>query len=321
MNPTEIARIKPRPLAPGGLVGLIAPSGSVRGDAQVDRAATALGRLGFGVREGASCRARYGYLAGRDKTRADDVNAFFADPAIRGIVCMKGGYGTPRLLDLLDYDAIARNPKVFVGYSDITAIHLALNRRCGLVTFHGPMGISDVLVEGEDYSTKSWLSALTSVSPLGRLDKPAGAPAPRVLVPGRARGELIGGNLSLVAALIDPPYALDARGKILFLEDIDEKPYRIDRMLTQLRLAGVFEECAGVVLGDWDNCGPEEGKPSLSLEEVFRDVIAPAGKPVVMGLRAGHCSPTMSFPLGVQAILDAASSTPGLEIVEAATAA
>lgn len=309
---------KPRALKKGDLIGLIAPSGSVREGAQVDRAVAALKGLGFAVKEGASCRASYGYLAGNDAGRAADVNAFFADPAICGIVCMKGGYGTPRILDLLDYATIARNPKVFVGYSDITGIHLALNRLSRLVTFHGPMGISDVLLEGEAYSTGSWLSAITSTSALGRLAAPEGAEGPRVLVPGRARGELIGGNLSLVAALMGTPYGLDARGKILFFEDIDERPYRVDRMLTQLRLAGTFEDCAGVVLGDWKSCDPEEGKPSLSLEEVFRDVIAPAGKPLIMGLRAGHCSPTMSFPFGAEAFLDAESSEPGLELVEAA---
>lgn len=315
---TTSKRIKPRALKRGDLIGLVAPSGSVRDDAQVDSAIAMLQRFGFRVREGNTCRSRYGYLAGSDEARATDINAFFADPAIDGIVCMKGGYGTPRILDRLDYDTITANPKVFIGYSDITGIHLALNRR-GMVTFHGPMGISDVLLDDEDYSTASWLAALTSTKPLGLMANPATMPAPRTLVPGRATGELTGGNLSLVTALGGTPYALDARGKILFLEDIDERPYRVDRMLTQLRLAGVFEECAGVILGDWNNCVPEEGKASLSLEEVFMDVIAPSGKPLVMGLQAGHCSPTLSMPFGVQAVLDADASTPGLDIVEAAT--
>lgn len=315
---TTSKRIKPRALARGDLIGLVAPSGSVRNDAQVDGAVAMLRRLGFRVREGGSCRSRYGYLAGSDEARADDVNAFFADPAVDGIVCMKGGYGTPRILDRLDYSTITANPKVFVGYSDITGIHLALDRR-GMVTFHGPMGISDVLLDGDDYSTASWLAALTSTTPLGRLGNPATVPPLRTLVAGRASGELTGGNLSLVTALSGTPYALDARGKILFLEDIDERPYRVDRMLTQLRLAGVFEDCAGVILGDWNNCVPEEGMASLSLEEVFIDVIAPAGKPLVIGLQAGHCSPTLTMPFGVQAVLDADASKPGLEIVEAAT--
>ncbi len=315
----------PRALAAGDLIGLIAPSGGVKDPGQVEKAVAVLTRMGFAVKVGESCRANYGYLAGGDKLRASDVNAFFADDAICGIVCMKGGYGTPRILDALDYGLVARNPKVFVGYSDITAIHLALNQRCSLVTFHGPMGVSDVLLEGEGYSTRSWLSALTSTWPLGRMDNPPGSEPPAVLVAGKARGRLVGGNLSLVAATMGTPWEIDARGKILFFEDIGERPYRVDRMLTQLRLAGKFEECAGVILGDWKDCGPEEGKPSLSLQEIFRDVIAPAakagGKPVIMGVKAGHCSPSMTLPFGILAELDTESDRPGFEMLEAALVA
>ena len=309
---------KPSALAAGDLIGLVAPSGGANDPSLLGRAVAALEGLGFGVKVGASCRQTYGYLAGSDESRAADVNSFFADPAIRGIVCMKGGYGTSRILDALDYGAIARNPKVFVGYSDITGIHLAINRISSLVTFHGPMGISDTILAGESFSTSSWLAALTSTELIGRMDNPPSVAPVRVIVPGRARGELIGGNLSLVTALMGTPYELEARGKILFFEDISERPYRVDRMLTQLRLAGKFDECAGIVLGDWNDCGPEEGKPSFSLEEVFRDVIAPAGKPFIAGLQAGHCSPTMTLPFGVEAVLDAESANPGLELVGAA---
>ncbi len=307
---------KPRALRPGDRLGLAAPSGGLKDPAQADRAAEALHRLGFEVEIAEGCRHGYGYLAGSDERRAADLNAFFADDAIAGIVCLKGGYGTPRILDAIDYGLVARRPKVFVGYSDITAIHLALHRRCSLATFHGPMGVSDVLLEGEEYSTRSWLDALTRAEPLGRVENPPGTAGMKTLVPGKARGELLGGNLSLVAGTIGTPYAIDARGKILFLEDIGERPYRVDRMLTQLRLAGVFEDCAGVVLGDWNDCGPEEGKASLELEQVFRDVIAPAGKPTVFGLKAGHCNPTATLPFGVTAELDA--DEPGLRFTESA---
>jgi len=312
------AKTKPRALSAGDEVGLIAPSGAVRDLAQVGKAVAAIERLGFKVRVGESCRASYGYLAGADQGRADDVNAFFADPSVSGIVCMKGGYGTPRILDALDYELIARNPKVFVGYSDITGMHLALNSLASLVTFHGPMGISGVLVEGEEYSTRSWLAALTEAAPLGEIRNPSSSPPLGVLVPGTARGELVGGNLSLIAATMGTSYEIDAAGKILFFEDIDERPYRVDRMLTQLRLAGKFDDCAGIVLGDWNNCKAEGGEPSLSLEEIFRDVIAPAGKPTIMGLRAGHCSPAATLPLGVEAVLEAGAGGPCLRVVESA---
>jgi len=298
---------KPRALRTGDTVGLIAPSGSVKDPGMVDLAAGMLCRHGFRARLGESCRSVYGYLAGEDAVRAADVNAFFADPSVAGIVCLKGGYGTPRILDALDYGMIRRNPKVFVGYSDITGIHLALQRQCSLPTFHGPMGISDTLLQGDEFSVRSWLAALTSSVPLGRLENAPGTASRTALVGGRAHGPVIGGNLSLVAATMGTPYEIDARGKILFFEDVDEEPYRIDRMLTQLRLAGKFDECAGILLGDWNHCVAEEADRTLELAQIFRDILVPAGKPILAGFQAGHCCPMITLPLGVEAVLDADS--------------
>lgn len=309
-----------RALRAGDLVGLAAPSGSAKEADQAERGAALLEGLGFRVRIAEGCRERYGYLAGADTRRASDLEGFFLDPEIRGIVCLKGGYGAPRILDLLDYSIPARNPKPFVGYSDITGLHLALHRYAGFPTFHGPMAVS--LLDGlDDFSRESWLLALGSREPLGILPMPAGTEggvlhSPRTVRGGRAEGILMGGNLSLVAALTGTPYALDPRGKILFLEDIGEEPYRVDRMLTQLRLAGYFESCAGVVLGDWKDCGAKEPDRSLTLEQIFQDVAASSGKPILAGFPAGHCVPTLTFPLGVRARLDADAGT--LEILEAA---
>jgi muramoyltetrapeptide carboxypeptidase len=310
--------IKPKALALGDTLALVAPSGRVAGPERVDQAAAALDALGFAVRVYPGCRSGYGYLAGTDEERAIDLNAAFADGAIDGIVCIKGGYGAARVLDKLDYPMIARNPKALVGYSDVTALHLALLRRCSLATFHAPMPSSDMVPSFEPFSREAWLTALCSAAPLGRLPVPAGAEPPRALVAGRARGELVGGNLSLVAATMGTPYQIEARGRILFLEDIDEAPYRIDRMLTQLRLAGVLDDCAGVALGDWKRCEAAPGKPSLSLDEVFRDALCDLGKPVLAGLAAGHCSPSLTLPLGTLAELDAVSASPGLSMLEAA---
>lgn len=307
-----------RALKPGDTVGMIAPSGSPKDPALVDSAAAALGSMGFRVTVGDSCRGGYGYLAAPDASRAADVNAFFADPSIDGIVCMKGGYGTPRILDMIDYELVAANPKVFAGYSDITALHLAFAKYAGFPTFHTPMAFC--LANGlDDFSAASWKAALMTGSPLGRLGRitaPAPAEQPWCLSSGNARGKLTGGNLSLVAALTGTPYAMASDGAIVFLEDIGEEPYRVDRMLTQLRLAGVFDRCAGVVLGDWKDCGPKEPGRTLSLRQVFEDVVACCGKPVLAGFPAGHSLPTHSFPLGVEAILDADSGT--LDFVEAA---
>lgn len=304
----------PKALRPGDTIGMIGPSGSFKDQAMVERSAAAIAAQGFKVIVGESCRNKYGYLASHDGLRASDIGRFFADPAIDGIVCMKGGYGTPRILDLVDYKAVAANPKVFAGYSDITGLHLAFQRYAGFPTFHSPMGVS---MDGafDDLSAASWKAALMTPAPLGRL-APLPPAAPKALVGGTARGPLIGGNLSLVAALTGTPYALVPDGAIIFLEDIDEEPYRIDRMLTQLRLAGVFKRCAGVVLGHWTRCEPKDPERSLSLEQVFADVIVTAEKPTIAGFAAGHSVPTLSFPLGVEAVLDADAGT--LEIVEAA---
>lgn len=311
---------KPKRLALGDTIGLVAPSGRVSDSERVDRAAQALEGLGFAVRVYPSCRAGYGYLAGSDEERAADLNAAFVDDAIDGIVCIKGGYGAPRILDRIDYASIARHPKLFVGYSDITAIHTALLNRCGLATIHGPMPSSDMLPEFDEFSKARWLELLAGEGAVGRLPRPTGVSAPKALIPGRARGILVGGNLSLVAATMGTPYQIQTGGRVLFLEDIDEAPYRIDRMLTTLRLAGVFDECAGVVLGNWNKCEADPDRPSLDLEEVFRDTLCGAGKPVLAGLAAGHCSPSLSLPLGTMVELDAESGEPGLTLLESATA-
>lgn len=310
------ARPLPKALRPGDLVGLVAPAGSTK-DAQAAAAKgqAALEKLGFRVGVGASVlSARYGYLAAPDELRASDINAFFADPEVDGIVCLKGGYGTPRILDRLDYGAVAANPKLLIGYSDITGLHLAFDRYAGYPTVHGPMALS--MASGWDgYSRDSWLRAVTSDRPLGELPHPDGA-AVEGLVGGKARGRLIGGNLSLVAALCGTPYELRPEGAIVFLEDVGEEPYRVDRMLNQLRLAGVFDRCEAVALGGWTDCDPEDPDRSLSLREVFMDQLAASGKPLLAGLAAGHCSPTMSLPFGVMAELDADAGR--LVILEAA---
>lgn len=309
------ARRLPKALRPGDLIGLVAPSGSTKDAEAAAKGKAALEKLGFRVKVGASALAtRYGYLAAPDELRAADLNAFFGDPEVDGIVCLKGGYGTPRILDRLDYGAMASSPKLLIGYSDITGLHLAFDRYVGYPTMHGPMAMS--MASGwNGYSRDSWLRAATADQPLGELRNPEGEAA-EALVGGKARGRLIGGNLSLVAALCGTPYALEPEGAIVFLEDVGEEPYRVDRMLNQLRLAGVFERCAAVALGGWTDCGPEDPERSLTLREVFMDQLAPSGKPVMAGLAAGHCAPTMSLPFGVAAELDADAGR--LVILEAA---
>jgi len=319
MTPANKTRLKlPKALKPGSQVGLIGPSGSTKDTAAVGDGQRSLEAAGYRVTVGQSCLAdRYGYLAAPDELRLSDLHRFFADPAIEGIVCFKGGYGTPRILDAIDYALVAANPKIFVGYSDITGLHLAFARRVGFPTFHGPMAMS---LSGslDDFSRRHWQKLLQSREPLGVLELPktAGLDPIGCLHGGRAVGRLTGGNLSLVAALCGTPYALDPEGALIVLEDIGEEPYRIDRMLTQLRLAGVFDQCAGIILGGWTDCAPEDPERSLTLEQVFADCLGPCAKPVSYGWPLGHCIPTLSLPFGVQAELDAGKGS--LEILEAA---
>jgi muramoyltetrapeptide carboxypeptidase len=302
--------VKPRPLSEGDRVSLIAPAGSTTEADRVQRSVTALEALGLEVKASLVCGDMYGYLAGKDKTRVHELEAAFADPGTKGVFCLKGGFGSARILDKIDYSIIEANPKVFVGYSDITALHLAFGQRCGLVTFHGPMPSSDMLPVFEPASRESLEHAVFSRNggELPQILNPSGRPLVR-LSPGVAEGRLVGGNLSLLAASMGTPWEIDTRGKIVFIEDIDEAPYRIDRMLNQLRLAGKFDSCAGIVIGAWTNCVAGEGKRSLSIEEVIADEILPSGKPVLSGLQAGHCSPTLTLPLGIRYRLDANHGT------------
>jgi len=254
-----------------------------------------------------SCRRenRRGYFAADDGQRAKDLQDAFADSAISGILCLRGGYGAGRLLPLLNWRELERHPKVFCGYSDVTALHIALNQRCHLVTYHTPMPATQYYekVDGftMSYLRRALFGALTGPMPLW-----TGA---RTLHDGTAKGVLCGGNLSLIRDSLGTPWELDTRGKLLFLEDVDEHNHRIDEMLTQLRNAGKLDECAGILLGPWTRCTPEDPENTLELEEIIEELILPTGKPVLGGLSCGHVLPTMSLPLGARAILDAGART------------
>ena len=343
LPPPAPRRLKPRRLLRGDAVSLVAPSGAASGPDRVEASIRALSDLGFRVKASPHCADAYGYLAGVDATRARELELAFLDPDTSAVICLKGGYGTPRILDLIDYSIIAAHPKVFLGYSDITALHIAFRQSVGLVTFHGPMPSSDMVPEFDPASRASLETALfglpdppdpasnavtpspasiaatsdtaskAAAAPILRLENPSGRPF-HALSGGIAEGELTGGNLSLIAATIGTPWELDARGKIIFIEDIDEAPYRIDRMLNQLRLAGKFEDCAGVAIGAWTRCAPAEGKRSLTIEEILRDLILPCGKPVLAGIEAGHCAPTLTLPLGLSYRMNA--EAPSLELLE-----
>lgn len=300
----------------GDTLGLIAPSGAVRAEGAIARAVAETERMGFKVKLGESAGQKYGYLSGTDEVRARDINSMFADDEVDAIVCLRGGYGAMRILDRLDYDMIAKHPKIFMGFSDITALHIALLKRCGLVTFHGPMAAANWADKPlDDFSRESMYRALMHAEPVGELANPPEYPR-QTVNPGQAEGPLVGGNLMLIASSLGTPWELDTKGRIIFIEEVGERTYCVDRMLTQLRLAGKFDDCAGVVFGDFADCPIEYPEFGLSLEEIIRDVVVPSGKPVFTGLRCGHCSPKLTLPFGVKCRMDADKCT--LTVLESA---
>jgi len=307
--------IKPKPLRRGDTIGLVGISGALHEpETRFEKMLEAIDALGYKVIVADSCREEYGYLSGTDASRAKGLNQMFRDDRVDAVVCMRGGYGVTRMLDRVDFDAIRANPKLLLGYSDITALHTAIHEKVGMVTIHGPMPDRGWM-EFDDFSRRSMLRALTSTDPLGTLYNPEGM-TPQCIVPGRCEGQLVGGNLSLIAALCGTPYQLNTEGKVLLLEDVGEYVYRLDSMLTQLRLAGMFERCAGVVLGGFTDCKEEYERYALHLEDVIRDIIVPAGKPVLANLSIGHTPVKITVPLGVNCAVDAEAGT--LTITEAA---
>lgn len=296
--------ITPTPLSPGARVALVCASSAVP-EERLAPALAAVRALGLEPVPYPSClpSSRHGYLAADDRQRARDIQEAFADDAVAGVLCIRGGYGAHRILPLLDLEAIARRPKVFSGYSDVTALHTALTQNCGFVTYHTIMPSTEYDKPVDGFSMAYLRRALFG-GLAGVLENPPDRPL-TALAGGRAAGTLCGGNLSLLAASLGTPWEIDTRGKLLFLEDIGEKTYRVDGMLTQLRNAGKFRDCAGVVLGAWTDCAPEDPSRTLTLEEIFQELILPAGKPVLSGLACGHTLPTLALPLGARAVLDA----------------
>jgi muramoyltetrapeptide carboxypeptidase len=300
-GPHSGSALKPPRLKAGDTVGLINPAGATFHPDDVNYAAETLAALGLKMKTGEHLLDRYGYLAGTDTARADDINNMFADPDIAAIFTLRGGWGCNRLLEFLDYDTIAGNPKILMGYSDITSLLLALNAKTGLVTFHGPVGTSTwnrfstgfvekLLFNGEVFSMEN------PREPGDNLTRSKD----RVLTinGGKAKGRLLGGNLSVLAAMVGSKYLPDFKGNILFLEDVREDIYRIDRMLTQLKLAGI-RKC--------NDCGPGKGFGSLTLEEVLDDHIKPLGVPAWYGAMIGHIENKFTIPLGIETEINADS--------------
>jgi muramoyltetrapeptide carboxypeptidase len=306
----EMPIIKPQKLSKGDTVGLITPASAVTREA-FEKAIENLEGFGFKVKYSENMRVKKGFLAGTDKQRLQDLHSMFEEPEVKGVVCARGGYGSGRLLPFIDYELIKANPKVFVGYSDITALLFAIHAKTGLVCFHGPVGAStfsgftseqfeDVIIKGKNKTTierpKKWDDLDDPAYQLSKINH------------GEAKGALIGGNLSLIVSLMGTPYDIDFTDKIVFIEDVGESPYKVDRMLTQILNSRKFETAKGIVLGVFNDCETKPDDPdfsqSLSLKEVLEDRFSNLNIPVIYGLPIGHIGDNATLAFGVQAELN-----------------
>ena len=296
--------LRPPRLKAGDTIGIAAPAGPFETDL-FNQGMGILKDMGFKVHVPEAVFQREGFLAGPDEARASVINALFADPAINGILCARGGYGSTRVLPHLDWATIRRHPKVFVGFSDITVLHCALLSRAGLVTFHGPMGTT--LAKATEDSLSLLQAALMSDVPIDLMPSNG-----VVLNHGEATGKVMGGNLTMLSHLVGTPYQPVFDGCILFIEDVTEAPYRIDRMLVQMDLAGCFEGVAGLVLGQFQDCGA-----TAEIHDVFMQTFSPLGIPVVAGFPIGHGEENATLPIGIDARLT--SRPPRMTYLEVAT--
>ncbi len=305
--------LRPKRLQPGDTIAFINPSSAIYERAPYEIARDSLQALGFKVKEAPNLRARYGQFAGTDAQRAADVNAMFADPTVQGILALTGGSGGNRILPLLDYGLIRRNPKVVAGFSDITALINAIHVQTGLVTFHAPVGIS----EWNPFSVEHFRGTLVDAqamllaNPRDKDDNivPKGGRITTVRG-GKARGPLVGGNLAVLTSLAGSPYWPKFDGAILFLEEINEYLYRVDRMLSTLKISGALSKVAGVVIGGFTNCTPGDGNyGTLTLDEMFDDYFKPLNVPVYSGASFGHIKRKFTLPVGLPVEMDADAGT------------
>lgn len=301
---------KPRRLNFGDTVALVSPASAPPDPKAVDHSIATLEKLGFKVLLARNARKRWGFLAGTDRERASDLMKMFSNPKVKAIFCVRGGYGTARLLPLLDFAVIRRNPKIFVGYSDITSLHCALLLKANLISFHGPMLNSELNKEDcPTFTRDSLLRTLLQPADPESILKGYDGKTVSVFRRGKAAGQLIGGNLSVLCTTLGTPYQPPFKNKILFLEDLDEPPYRFDRMLTHLLNAGLLQKVAGIAIGINQHCEDPKAKAAKeyrqSLDDVLRERLLPLEVPVVVGLPFGHVLHNATLPFGARAMLDA----------------
>jgi muramoyltetrapeptide carboxypeptidase len=313
--------IKPPRLAPGDTVGIVTPASPPVDPEGIDRALATVERLGFKPLLAPNARKRLGYLAGTDAQRAEDLMYLFARKNVRALFCLRGGYGVSRLLSRLDYTFIRQNPKILAGYSDITALHCALQKKAGLISFHAPMLGPDLSQSTlPDFTLDSFIRTLTEASSPGGICHGHAKKGVTVVAAGVASGRLVGGNLTLLCSTLGTPYQPSFRRRVLFLEEIDEAPYRVDRLLTQLLNAGLLQQVVGIAIGSMKGCLDSKARHSheyrQNVEDVLKDRLQPLEIPVLSGLPFGHTTYHATLPCGAKATID--TSVPDLFINESA---
>jgi len=296
--------LKPPALKKGDVIGIVSPASSPDDFTRIEQGVKYLESLGYRVKLGKHIFKRYGYLSSTDDERADDLNEMFADEKVKAIICVRGGYGTPRLLDKVDYNLIKKKPKIFVGYSDITALQLAIFKKTGLVTFSGPMLAVDIYSNFDSFAEDFFWRILTSREKKIEIKNPNGVEL-NTLKSGKATGTLLGGNLSLIASIMGTKYQPSFNGSVLVIEDIGEQPYRIDRYLSQLKNSGVLYKINACILGQFTDCAPKEPEKSLTLEQIFNDYLGNLRIPVISNLSYGHIPQKLTLPLGARVRVDA----------------
>ncbi len=308
--------LKPDRLKSGDVIGIISPASLPDDLSVIDRGIAYLEKLGYRVEIGKNVGKQEGYLAGTDSERLADLHDMFKNKNIKAIFTLRGGYGSTRLLDKIDYKLIQNNPKIFVGSSDINALQWAFFTKCGLITFSGPMVAVDFVDEIDPFTEELFWRMITSNKKIGKLQNPKGEKF-YVLTKGKNQGKILGGNLTLLTSLLGTEYFPQLKDSILILEDINEAPYRIDRMLNQLRLAKVFNQIKGVILGDFINCfETDPDKKSFTLNEVILYYFKKMRIPVIYNVRFGHIKEKITIPLGIKCIINSSNST--IELPESA---
>lgn len=311
IKPKNKKLIKPARLSEGATIGLVSPASQLENRLKYDEIIDRFKALGFSVKEGKNARKSYGDFAGTDAERAEDLNNFFRDPDVDAIIAYRGGWGSNRILQKVDFGTIAENPKPLIGYSDITSLLLAIYAKTGLVTFHGPVAKD----EWTDFTLSAFKNVLMS-SNHSVLNNKNGEVELQTINEGRASGRLIGGNLTVLTSMLGSDYLPNWEDAILFLEDVGEEFYRIDRMLTQLHLNGILDKLNGFIFGRCTDC-EKSNRQSLSLEQILEDHIKPIGKPAFFGSMIGHIDNIFTLPIGINARIDANSGT--IALLEQAT--